>query len=77
MECPVVIVTGLSGTGQPLVSVVPASELVADEFSARATAYAAHPERFPAGPPDAGRRTHRGLDQSPQPRALKEVALAH
>jgi hypothetical protein len=57
-----------------------AEQRVAERAAVLTMACAAHPERFPAGrprPAAAGRSTHRGLDQSPKPRALEEVALTH
>ena len=49
----------------------------AERAGVLATAYAAHPERFPAGPPAPAVVPTEVWINPPKPRALEEVALAH
>jgi putative transposase len=54
-----------------------AEQRVAERAAVLTTAYAAHPERFPAGPPRPAAAPTEVWINPPKPRALEEVALAH
>ncbi len=55
-----------------------AAQRVAERAAVLATAYAAHPERFPAGhPTPAAVPVEVWINPPPKPRALEEVALTH
>ena len=54
-----------------------AEQRVAERAAVLATAYAAHPERFPAGPPVPAAVPTEVWINPPTPRALEEVALTH
>lgn len=54
-----------------------AAHRVADRAAVLATAYAAHPERFPAGHPTPAAVPTEVWINPPKPRALEEVALTH
>jgi len=54
-----------------------AEQRVAERAAVLTTAYAAHPERFPAGPPMPAAAPTEVWINPPKPRALEEVALAH
>jgi putative transposase len=49
----------------------------AERATVLAAAYAAHPERFPAGPPAPARLPTQVWINPPKPSALEEVVLAH
>ena len=54
-----------------------AEQRVAERRAVLATAYAAHPERFPAGRPTPAAAPTEVWINPPKPRALEEVALTH
>src|SRR5438034_363618 len=54
-----------------------AEQRVAERAGVLATAYAAHPERFPAGRPAPAAAPTEVWINPPKPRALEEVALTH
>jgi len=54
-----------------------AEHRVAERAAVLATAYAAHPERFPAGPPAPTAVPAEVWINPPKPHALEEVALTH
>jgi len=54
-----------------------AEQRVAERAGVLATAYAAHPERFPAGCPAPAAAPTEVWINPPKPRALEEVALTH
>ena len=54
-----------------------AAHRVAARGAVLATAYAAHPERFPAGHPKPAAAPTAVWINPPKPRALEEVALTH
>ena len=54
-----------------------AEQRVAERRAVLATAYAAHPERFPAGRPMPAAAPTEVWINPPKPRALEEVALPH
>ena len=54
-----------------------AEQRVAERAAVLATAYATHPERFPAGRPMPAAVPTKAWINPPKPRALEEVALTH
>ncbi len=54
-----------------------AAQRVAERAAVLTTAYAAHPERFPAGRPMPAAVPTEVWINPPKPRALEEMALAH
>jgi hypothetical protein len=54
-----------------------AEQRVAERAAVLTTAYAAHPERFPAGRPRPAAAPTEVWINPPKPRALEEVALTH
>ena len=54
-----------------------AEQRVAERAGVLASAYAAHPERFPAGCPAPAAAPTEVWINPPKPRALEEVALTH
>jgi len=54
-----------------------AEHRVAKRAAVLATAYAAHPERFPAGHPTPAAAPTEVWINPPKPRALADVALTH